>query len=84
MSKHRYVKTYPKKFREQVVKLVPVTDRTVRQVAEEFGIAVDSVLRWVQQAEHDLGSWNDGLPSEEREILSRAAAWFARETDSIP
>ena len=101
MSKHAYVKAYPKEFREKVVKLVQVGDRGTREVAEEFGISRDSVRRWVQQAERDQGSRQDGLRSAEREelvrlrrenrrlkmereILSKAAAWFARETDSIP
>ena len=61
---------------------------------------MDSVRRWVQQAERDQGRRQDGLSSPEREelvrlrretrrlrmereILSKAAAWFARETDSI-
>ena len=101
MSKHAYVKAYPKEFRDKVVKLVQVGDRSTREVAEEFGILVDSVRRWVQQAERDQGSRQDGLRSAEREelvrlrrenrrlkmereILSKAAAWFARETDSMP
>ena len=101
MSKHAYVKAYPKEFRDKVVKLVQVGDRSTREVAEEFGISPDSVRRWVQQAERDQGSRQDGLRSAEREelvrlrrenrrlkmereILSKAAAWFARETDAIP
>ena len=101
MSKQAYVKAYPKEFREKVVKLMQVGDRSPREVAEEFGISEDSVRRWVQQAERDQGRRQDGLRSSEREelvrlrrenrrlkmereILSKAAAWFARETDSIP
>ncbi len=101
MSKHAYVKAYPKEFRDKVVKLVQVGDRSTREVAEEFGISADSVRRWMQQAERDQGSRQDGLRSAEREelvrlrrenrrlkmereILSKAATWFARETDSIP
>ena len=101
MSKHAYVKAYPKEFRDQVVKLVQLGDRSAREVAREFEISVDSVRRWMQQAERDQGSRQDGLSSPEkeelvrlrreirrlrmeREILSKAAAWFARETDSIP
>ena len=101
MSKQAYVKAYPKEFREKVVQLMQVGNRSLREVAEEFGISTDSVRRWVQQAERDQGSRQDGLRSTEREelvrlrrenrrlkmereILSKAAAWFARETDSIP
>ena len=101
MSKRAYVKAYSKEFREKVVKLMEVGDRSPREVAEEFGVSEDSVRRWVQQAERDQGRRQDGLRSTEREelvrlrrenrrlkmerdILSKAAAWFARETDSIP
>ncbi len=99
MSKPSYVKAYPKEFREKVVQLVQGGDRSQREVAEEFGISTDSVRRWVQQAERDQGSRQDGLRTSEREelsrlrrenrqlkmdreILSKAAAWFARETNS--
>ena len=101
MSKQAYVKPYPREFREQVVKLAQAGDRLPSEIAAEFEISVDSVRRWVQQAERDQGLRSDGLRSEERaelarlrrenrrlrqerEILAKAAAWFARETDSIP
>ena len=101
MSKHGYVKACPREFRKKVMQLVQVSDRTVRQVAEEFEISTDSVGRWVKQAELDQGKRKNGLGSAERgelvrprhevrllklerEILSRAAALFAREADSIP
>ncbi len=89
------------------MQLVQGGDRSQREVAEEFGISTDSVRRWVQQAERDQGSRQDGLRTSEREELSRlrrenrqlqmdreilspppwpappkAAAWFARETNS--
>ncbi len=99
MSKPSHVKAYPKEFREKVVQLVQGGDRSQREVAEEFGISTDSVRRWVQQAERDQGSRQDGLRTSEREelsrlrrenrqlkmdreILSKAATWFARETNS--
>ncbi len=99
MSKSSNVKAYPKEFREKVVQLVQGGDRSQREVAEEFGISTDSVRRWVQQAERDQGSRQDGLRTSEREelsrlrrenrqlkmdreILAKAAAWFARETNS--
>ena len=94
MSKQAYVKAYPKEFRDKVVQLVQVGDRSIREVAEEFGVSTDSVRRWVQQAERDQGTRKDGVSSAEREelvrlrrenrqlkmereILSKAAAWFA-------
>ena len=95
----RHVKAYPKEFREQVVKLALSSGRRPREIAEEFEISVDSVRRWVRQAQLDSGERKDGLTTPEREelrrlrrdirrvrmereILAKAAAWFARETVS--
>ena len=71
MSKHGYVKACPQGFRNKVVQLVQVSDRTVRQVAEGFEISTDSVGRWVKQAELDQGKRKDGLGSAERGELVR-------------
>ncbi|MCY4597190.1 MAG: transposase [Bryobacterales bacterium] len=61
MSKQSYVKAYPKEFRNKVVQLVQVGSRSIREVAEEFGVSTDSVRRWVQQAERDQGTRKDGV-----------------------
>ncbi len=95
------MKPYPKEFREQVVQVAQVGKRRPREIAEEFGISADSVLRWMKQADLDAGRRKDGLRTSERqelarlrrdnrrlrmerEILAKAAAWFARETASMP
>ena len=100
MSKQEYVKPCPREAWEQVVKLTQLGDRRAREVAEEFGISVDSVRRWVKRSQLDLQRRRNGLSGGERkelakprrdarrlrmerEILARAAAWFAQETDSI-
>ena len=79
MSKHAYVKAYPKEFWEKGVKLAQVGDRSTQEVAEEFGISTDSVRRWVQQADRDQGSRQDGLRSAEREeVVCRPPAATGR------
>ena len=100
-SKRDYVKPYPKEFRERAVQAAQPGGRRPGEIAEEFGISPDSVLRWVKQADPDGGRRRDGLCMSERqelaqlrrdnrplcmerEIVARAAAWFARESDSIP
>jgi transposase len=98
MGKHP--RSYPPDFREKIVALAR-TGRRLDDLADEFGLARQTVRNWVKQADVDSGVRSDGLTSEERaelsrlrrenkrltvenEILSKAAAWFARETNSIP
>ena len=101
MSKREYVKPYPGEFRKKVVQVARMSGRGPREIAEEFGVSVDSVRRWLKQADVEAGRRQDGATREEqrellqlrqenrrlrmeREILAKAAAWFARGTDSMP
>ena len=86
---------YPPEFRAEAVRLYVNTDKTLRQVASDLGISVESIRKWVAQTEIDEGR-RDGLTTEERqevaqlkrrvrileqerEILKKAAAFFAKE-----
>ena len=84
---------YTPEFRRQMVELVRA-GRSPEELAQEFEPTAQSIRNWVGQAECDAGRRGDGLTTAEREelnqlrlerdILSKAAAWFARETNTIP
>ena len=78
-------RAYPLEFRQRIVELVRV-GRRPGELAREFEPTVESINRWVKQADRDEGRLADGLTTQEREreILAKAAAWFAREASSIP
>ena len=50
-----------------------------------FEPTANAIRKWVEQLDRDEGLRSDGLTTEERrEILGRAAAWFARESITLP
>ncbi len=92
---------YPREFREEAVRLVRESGKSIGQVAKDLGVADQSLRNWVKQADLDMGRRTDGLTTEEREelrrlrrenrilreereILKKAAAFFAKETHPTP
>ena len=89
--------SFSKEFRENAVRLTRATDRSVGQVAAELGIARRTLHRWAHQMDVEEGRVQGltfderaelvrlrrrvGVLEEERAILVKAAAFFARETD---
>jgi transposase len=91
---------YPPEFREQIVELVragrtpeelaeeyepsPVTIRNwVAQAARDAGVRSDG-LSSVERDELRRLRRENRILKQEKEILKKAAAWFARESSSIP
>ena len=91
-------KRFPAEFKRDVAAVARRGDLSFAEVAADFDISVESVRRWVRQAEIDEGV-RDGLTSAEQaevvqlrranrrlemenEILRRAAAYFAK--DALP
>ncbi len=70
---------YAPEFRRQIVELVRA-GRDPAELAREFEPTAQSISHWVAQADRQEGRREE----LERDILSRAAAWFARETGAIP
>ena len=90
---------YPAELRRQIVALVR-EGRTAWSLAREFEPSAQTILNWVKQADIDQGlvvgvssDEKEDLARlrrevevlrEEREILAKAAAWFAGETARMP
>ena len=91
-------KKFPPEFKRDVVTVARRGDLSIAEVAVDFGIAEESVRRWMRQADIDDGI-KDGLTTAEQqeivqarrtirrlemenEILRRAAAYFAK--DALP
>jgi len=86
---------YPPEFRSEAVRLVQESGKSINKIADDLGIAHQTLRNWIRQAEIDAGQ-REGLTTEERhelnklrrenrllreerEILKKAAAFFAKE-----
>ena len=83
-------------FKAETVELIRTSGKAIGQVCRDLDLTETAVRRWVQQAEVDAGKRpgfttaeraelaelrrENRVLREEREILKKAAAFFARET----
>src|ERR1700758_4987317 len=87
---------YSPEFRRQMVDLVRA-GRNPDDLAREFEPSGHSIRAWVAQADRNEGRREEAAPGLtaferdeltrlrlERDILSKAAVWFARETGTLP
>lgn len=91
--------SYPPEFKAEAVRLVGSGERSLTRIAKDLGVADQTLRSWVQHAASGDGSGDAVTPSEreelrqlrrevrtlrqEREILKKAAAFFAKESDAI-
>jgi transposase len=89
---------YPAEFKAEAVRLVRTSGQTLRATAEHLGVSVEALREWVKQGAIDTGEREGLTTEEraelsrlrrenhvlrmERDILKKAAAFFARESES--
>jgi len=89
---------YPPEFRREAVALYRTSGGSLKQISEELGVASESLRAWVKQEAIDRGEQEGLTTDEreellklrrevktlrlEREILKKAAAFFARESET--
>jgi transposase len=88
---------YPPEFRAEAVRLVKSTGESIPQIAKDLGISDQTLRNWVRQDDVDAGrktgltsderarlrelEKENRRLREEREILRKAAAFFAGEAE---
>jgi transposase len=88
---------YPLEFRREAIELVRLSGKPLVQIARDLGVSDMTLRNWIKQADVDAGKRDGLSSDEreelrtlrhevrtlrmEREILKKAAAFFARETD---
>ena len=93
---HKTRRQFSKQFKAETVALIRSSGKSVPQICRDLDLAESVVRRWVAQAEIDEGRREGLTTAEreeltklrkevrvlrdERDILKKAAAYFARET----
>ena len=88
---------YPPEFRREAVQITRTSGRSIAQVARDLGVSNQTLRNWIKQADVDAGKREGLTTDEreelrhlrrenrtllqEREILKKAAAFFARESE---
>jgi transposase len=91
---------YPPEFRDEAVRLVRTSGRPLNEIAVDLDVSQQTLRNWVFAAQVDAGEREGLTTDEreelrvlrrkvrvleqERDILKKAAAWFAKETGSTP
>jgi len=95
-QRRRPRRSFSDEYKAEVVELCRTSGKSISEVSHDLGLTVSAVRRWVAQADVDggrrLGMTTDEheelvqlrkenrVLREERDILKRATAFFAKET----
>ncbi len=90
---------YPPEFKAEAMRLARSGEKSIPALAGDLGISSQALREWVKQAEIDGGTREglsaaereelrqlrreNRILRQEREILKKAAAFFAKENDAI-
>lgn len=88
---------HPPEFRREALELIKISDKPISQIAKDLGVTDQTLRNWKRQAEIDAGRAEGLTTDErtelrelrrrvrtlemEREVLKKAAAFFARESE---
>jgi transposase len=89
---------YPEEFRREAVGLIRRGERTLPEASKSLGVSQQTLRNWLKQADVDAGKAEgltgeereelrrlrreNRVLREEREILKKAAAFFAKENET--
>jgi transposase len=93
-----FKRPYPPEFRREAVELYRRSGQPLVEIARDLGVATESLRVWVRQSGIDAGQRDglvseereelgrlrreNRVLREEREVLRKAAAFFARESET--
>jgi transposase len=93
----RQQRRFTKEFEAEAVRLVETSGRTQREIAEDLGVGLSTLVRWIgrsrdRQIDHPPEGRQEDMAAElkrlkreneilrqERDILKKATAFFAKE-----
>lgn len=89
---------YPPEFRAEAVKLARSSEKPLSELARDLGVSAETLRNWLKQQDIDTGKRSgittdereelrrlrreNKILKEEREVLRKATAFFAREENN--
>ena len=97
MHRERSNAPYPREFKIEAVRLYRESGKSLKEVAEDLGVSTNSLREWTKRHDVEAGTRpglkhdeqeelkrlrrENKILREEREILRKAAVFFAEETN---